>query len=259
MKVVVTRLTLLSISVFVISLMLTNISFAKIDLKTCVGAWLFDEGSGTTAKDSAGNKNNGTLVKGPQWVEGKFGKALKFAGTGDHVLIEDVRIPPNGWSISSWVSRSAPLGGIWISHNESRATNNNLHLFFRDGNGGRPEIDFYSNALVASSVVPEEVWTHIAFVVEPNGNRKVYINAKLDKTDANTADYTGDTAPLHIGEFFDCCKYKGLVDEVAIFDVALTADDITSIMTKGLGVALSITAVSPSGKLTTTWSKIKAP
>ena len=196
-------------------------------------------------------------MNGPQWVEGKFGKALSFAGTGEHVLIEDFRIPPNGWSISSWVSRSAPLGGIWISHNESRAANNNLHLFFRDGNGGRPEIDFYSNALVASSVVSEEVWTHIVFVVESNGNRKVYINGKLDKTDANTADYTGDIAPLHIGEFFDCCKYKGLIDEVAFFDVALSEDDITSIMTKGLGVALGITAVSEAGKLTTTWGGIK--
>lgn len=216
--------------------------------------WLFDEGKGDTAKDSSGNGNDGQLMNGPKWDSGKFGTALTFAGTGDHVLIEDFRIPLNGWSVASWVNRSAPLGGIWISHNESRAANNNLHLFFRDGNGGRPEIDFYSNALVADSVVSEEDWTHIVFVVESSGNRKVYLNAKLDKTDANTVDYTGDSAPLHLGEFFDCCKYKGLIDEVAFFDVALLEDDITSIMTKGLG---SMLAVSHKGKLATAWGSIK--
>ena len=183
-----TRFTVV-LSLIVISLMFVGKSLGKIDLETCTGMWLFDEGKGDTAKDSSGNGNDGQLMNAPKWGDGKFGTALKFAGTGDHVLIEDFRIPPNGWSIASWVSRSAPLGGIWISHNESRAANNNLHLFFRDGNGGRPEIDFYSNALVADSVVSEEVWTHIVFVVESNGNRKVYINAKLDKTDANTVDY----------------------------------------------------------------------
>ncbi|MBC8232516.1 hypothetical protein H8E77_23460 [bacterium] len=140
-----TRLTVLCFSFIVISLMLAGVSNAKIDPETCTGMWLFDDGKGDTAKDSSGNGNDGQLMNAPKWGDGKFGTALKFAGTGDHVLIEDFRIPPNGWSIASWVSRSAPLGGIWISHNESRAANNNLHLFFRDGNGGRPEIDFYNN------------------------------------------------------------------------------------------------------------------
>jgi hypothetical protein len=47
---------------------------------------------------------------------------------------------------------------------------------------------------------------------------------------------------------------NGLIDEVGIFNVALTEDDIKDIMNKGLE---GVTAVSPSGKLTTTWADMK--
>lgn len=50
-----------------------------------------------------------------------------------------------------------------------------------------------------------------------------------------------------------------VVDEVGLFNVALTKDDIKNIVTKGLSRALGITAVSPTGKLAQTWGSIKAP
>ena len=49
----------------------------------------------------------------------------------------------------------------------------------------------------------------------------------------------------------------GVIDEVAVFNVALTEDDINDIMSNGLAEALGIAAVSPTGKLTTTWGSIK--
>jgi hypothetical protein len=42
--------------------MFVGISSAKIDLETCVGMWLFDEGSGDVAKDSSGKGNDGDIV-----------------------------------------------------------------------------------------------------------------------------------------------------------------------------------------------------
>ena len=235
------------------TLLFAGLSYAKIDPKAVVGLWLFDEGKGDVAKDSSENGNDGTLKQGPKWVSGKFSKAIEFDGADDSVNVSDFHLPENNWSISSWVKRTG-LGGIWISHNNTRAANNNLHLFFRGSNSGKPEIDYYNNDLVAKSVVDEGVWAHIVFVVEQNGNRKVYINAELDNEDANVVDYTGGTATLYMGLFFDCCQYKSLVDEVGIFNVALLEDEIKSIMTKGLK---SIAAVSRAGKLTTVWGQIK--
>jgi len=49
-----------------------------------VGHWRFNEGTGSTAKDSSPFGNNGT-IHGASWVRGKFGYALKFDGTDDYV------------------------------------------------------------------------------------------------------------------------------------------------------------------------------
>ncbi|RJS73797.1 hypothetical protein CW714_02500, partial [Methanophagales archaeon] len=54
-----------------------------------VGLWHFDEGAGTTAGDSSGNNNNGTLIDNPDWVDGKIGKALEFNGSTNYVEIND--------------------------------------------------------------------------------------------------------------------------------------------------------------------------
>ena len=65
------------VSLMVISLMVAGISYAKIDLETCVGVWLFDEGKGNVASDSCENGSNGKIHGGAKWVNGKLGgKAL---------------------------------------------------------------------------------------------------------------------------------------------------------------------------------------
>ncbi|MBU4338844.1 hypothetical protein KKD57_04800, partial [Patescibacteria group bacterium] len=52
-----------------------------------VGYWNFDEGEGKIAKDLSGNGNDGNLISGPVWIDGKVGKALSFYGVDDYVEI----------------------------------------------------------------------------------------------------------------------------------------------------------------------------
>jgi hypothetical protein len=66
--------------VFVLSLVLTSVTRADL-----VGWWRLDEGTGTTAYDSSGNGNDGTILGNPQWVAGKVGGALDFDGNGDYI------------------------------------------------------------------------------------------------------------------------------------------------------------------------------
>ncbi|MCD6507140.1 hypothetical protein J7M22_11015 [Candidatus Poribacteria bacterium] len=47
---------------------------------------------------------------------------------------------------------------------------------------------------------------------------------------------------------------NGDLDEIGLFNVALSEDDIKEIMEKGLA---QIAAVTPTGKLATTWGKMK--
>ena len=66
-----------------------------------------------------------------------------------------------------------------------------------------------------------------------------------------------EAEPLRIGAV-NGIPAKGIIDEVAIFNVALEEEDIQDIMNNGLEVALQIIAVKPSEKLAVTWGSVKS-
>lgn len=84
------------------------------------------------------------------------------------------------------------------------------------------------------------------------------MNGVVDGTRSPGVEMIPNEAPLYIG--YDVRKdkhFKGIIDEVAIFNVALTEDEINTIINEGLGKTLGIAAVSPKDKLTTRWGDIK--
>jgi hypothetical protein len=54
-----------------------------------VAHWNLDENSSTTANDSSANENSGTLTNSPSWVTGKYGNAVSFAGSNQHITRAD--------------------------------------------------------------------------------------------------------------------------------------------------------------------------
>ena len=52
-----------------------------------IGWWKFNESSGTTASDSSGFNNYGTLVGGPVWSTGKDANSLLLDGVNDYVTL----------------------------------------------------------------------------------------------------------------------------------------------------------------------------
>lgn len=255
---------------------LTTSSYAKIDPKTCVGVWLFDEGDGNIAKDSSESKNDGTLMNDPKWVNGKFGKALSFAGVNDYVVI------PKGaavleqqfsqMSLSAWVYPTA-LGGIIYGPTVISRTDT-------DGwsmrvNNGQLLADLRLTGGDVTATIPPahqialNAWSHIAITYSNStGVITGYINGRnigtlkgsgtiKNAANANTCTFIG-TDPATCAPQAAGFDFTGSMDEIAIFDVALTDDDIKSIADNSLGTILGVTAVSYAGRLTTTWANIKS-
>ena len=79
----------LAVICVILSGIITTSSSARIDPELAVGIWLFNEGTGITAKDSSANHNDGTLENGPKWIEGELGKALEFDGKDNYVQVPD--------------------------------------------------------------------------------------------------------------------------------------------------------------------------
>lgn len=98
-----------------------------------LGLWHFDEGRGTTAGDSSGYGNQGTIY-GASWVDGKIGKALKFNGEDDYVNCGNAPslILTDQITIEAWVKLSS-LDGFQCLVGKS-SYNNNGYRVFKDAN-----------------------------------------------------------------------------------------------------------------------------
>jgi hypothetical protein len=257
-----THLTRVGLSVLVISLIFTGQSFAKLDPETCVGIWLFDEGKGDVVKDSSGKGNDGK-IKGATWTKGTFGKALEFNGTDNFVEVPDAPNlnPTKTMSMGCWVYIAGNVGQHRdIISKDGESGERQYLLTASDINKFRAHIwtpDGVARYFDGKITVELNTWYHVAQTYD-GITLKLYVNGQED----NKQDFPGGIIvtkqPVRIGGGANPGAAQlhtpGTIDEVVIFNVVLAKEDIQTIMDKGLS---SMLAVSLTGKLTTTWGKIK--
>ncbi len=239
--------------------------FAKIDPKTVVGLWLFDDGGGKVAKDSSENKRNGEVIGDVKWVDGKFGKAIELDGTGGHVKIPDFVNPTAAITITVWAKSPDPG---WNQHGwlvEKRdafivhpiqATKNIAFCVVNGGPWNQPK-SWDTGQIGPADITVWHMYT--CTFDSKTGAWKIWIDGEEKSSmEINKAAIAADNGPMFIGNDTCCAGRfgKGIVDEVAIFSVALGKDDIQGIMKTGLTPAV-LTAVKSMGKVSTTWAVSK--
>lgn len=206
----------------------------------------FDELSGRTVKDHSQYKNNGELVGKPTLVEGKFGKALKFNGRSDWVEIphDDSLTVDKSVTVMAWIKtprHGGPNGALWQSivakGNGPRSysfytekENGGTHLSIADFKGGNSHRNIALNR-----------WQHVTAQVD-NGIHRYWINGKLTSVYIVFAALPGkaDTASVRVGNSHDVKPavaadrhFLGLIDELRIWNRALSQDEITREMQTG--------------------------
>jgi len=102
MKCIFVRFTLVCVGIIAISLILTGGVSARVDTKSLVGFWLFDQESGGTVKDNSENGNDVTIESG-KLSDGKFGKALLLNGTSDFAKTDTQLINPEEGTITLYL------------------------------------------------------------------------------------------------------------------------------------------------------------
>ncbi len=247
---------LVFIVVMFVASLLTASSYAGVDIKDCVGMWLFDDDEGDIAMDSSGNENDGDLMGDPKWVDGKFGTALEFEGSGSHVnILNTGSLSTDSFTLSLW----AQPNQLRIQGLVDKTPQPNWRLFMNQP-AGNIEFDALPGEIgnVTTPVTSVGQWYHIAATYDlDTETAKVYFNGVFIRQAANVDMNIDSPSNINIASP-ENSRFNGIIDEVAIFSVALDEDDINDIMTRGLGEATGITAVAPSGKLATTWAGIKA-
>jgi len=224
---------------FVLVLSVALTSAAKAEL---VGWWRLDEGSGTIATDLSGYGNDGTLQSEPQWVNGKFGKALQFDGVDDYVEIPHAEIltVDNEVTVMAWINTERHGGpgteswqGIVAKSNSPRS-----YSLYTEASGAlhfsttSTVINDYVGTL-SSGQVPLNEWVHVAAMVV-DGQHQYYINGEPAGTSGSDIVLPGtdDTSPAFIGRTGEGAarSFLGMIDDVRIYNEALTQEEIQFIM-----------------------------
>ena len=245
------------------SLMLVAPSESKIDPKTAMGIWLLDEKTGKKVKDVSGNDNHGE-IQGAKWAKGKFGSALKFNGSTDRVVIpnSDSLYAKKAWTITSWifVNKSEVGYGHILGKRNDPGTNTN-YAFRTDSKGIGWDAYFrlggWKGAWAQGKAIKGE-WVYMTATYDGKNTIQIYEKGKLvGKADVGPPPPQGD-AEVHIGGWTGNTTelLDGLLDEVGLFNVALSPADMKDLMKNGFEAI--VTSVAPMNKLATSWADIKS-
>ena len=251
-------------SFMVVFLLIALPSLADIDPKSIRGMWLFDEGKGGVATDSSEHGNDGE-IHGAKWVNGKFGKALEFDGAGNWVEVPHSNTVGFKAGVSFTITlyfKGSKVGGSLVGKNYED-TSQVLPWYLLWDNGSKNTVSLYlrdsaSTSFPAHGTTPiaDDKWHFVAGRADASsGKASIWVDGKMEaEVDFNKKDgYGTSEGVFHIGRHYD--RYTaGIIDDVALFNVALSKEDMETLMDNGVETAA---AVDPLNKLATTWGRIK--
>ena len=233
---------------------------ARADISTgLVGYWAFNDGSGSsTAADSSGNGNDGTLTGfsdgtfTTMWTaNGKLNGAILFnqgSDTADYVSINDADDLNFGstveFTVAAWVKLSAApynnetilcKGYVGAEEYGLDFTSAGKCRFSMRNGGGGTEV-----AVVATNTISQGTWYHLVGVYNKTAsNEVIYVNGVSNAVSGNPFQATvlTNTSVVSIGNAQSTAgsafnlPFKGTIDDVHLYNRALSASDVFQLYT----------------------------
>src|SRR4051812_5787016 len=217
-----------------------------------VAAYGFDEGSGTTTADQSGNGNTGALSNTLWSASGKYGNALSFNGSNARVNVNDSTSLhlTNGFTLEAWVRPNAL--NDWHTVVLKERTGYYAEALYANTDTQRPSGHVFTTSdhdLRGTSKLPVAAWSHLAATY--NGSTlALWVNGTQVASQAATGTIASNTGPLRIGGNAIWGEYfNGLIDEVRVYNRALSATEIQGDMDRSVTpdtTAPTVTAKSPT-------------
>jgi len=204
-----------------------------------VAYYTFEKGEGSLLENRAvgdpmdvrydPKKLNGTIncgtwvISGGRWI-GK--NTLEFNGISDYVNCGNNRSLDitDGLTIEAWVK----LNGTGRNYIVDKYHEWGIKI----SDGGQKVIFFIADQtpsdLVTTDTIPLNTWTHIAATYDGSA-RKIYFNGVEVKSDTPSGSIGTSTGDLFIGDYGGHgYTFNGIIDEVAIYNRALSAKEISN-------------------------------
>jgi len=213
-----------------------------------VGLWHFNEGSGSITDDVTANNNDGTIY-GATWTsQGKFNNALDFDGSNDYINFGNTNNfeRTDSFSYSFWIKTNSTTNYITIMSKTPYGSWHGMETFVFNG-----KIRFYligtGEQLDVSSTsdINTGTWKYVVITYNGNSNAsgvKIYV----DGVESSSGTGTLTTSIVNSNNFQVSCRagayncFYGIIDEVAIWNRALSVEEIQEHYNKGLGILTNL-------------------
>lgn len=251
-------------------------SFTAVSPKGLVGHWKLDETTGTIAADNSNYHHNGTVTNIPEavWATAKFGNGLQYknpVNTGSvnvphatHLLFDR-----NSFTVSLWVkltkgssnyNSASPAKDCYLIH-KGQFTDpggkwygiqlkDSILTFAIDDASVKSNIDVSLKKAGAFNIFNDE-WTNI-IAIKDTATRQIKLI--INGVQAGTKTYTsagtlGKALPLLIGNSAENKPFHDIMDDVRLYNYALTPSEIAALLsgnppvviTKNITVSLDST------------------
>src|SRR6267378_5137405 len=213
-----------------------------VGLATCAPApagmvsWWKAEGN---ANDSQGG-NNG-MIGGATFVSGEVGQAFSFDGVDDYVDAGNsasINLTGSQVTIDAWINPSADLSTESWFFGKSGDGTVRYAIEWEPGDPGTLIGRANTGAVQANFTPPTNTWTHVAVVYDGNAEitTKLYVNGTVIASGSpSSGNLTSSSVPFVIGAFDSSHtrNFNGLVDEVEVFERALSGTEVARIFNAG--------------------------
>lgn len=245
-----------ALAALAVALVVTN-SLALEAPSGMVAYWKFDESNGTVANDSVGTYD-GAIVNATHST-GVVGNALSFSGA-DYVAIDDITFisTAQSFSYSVWVKFNQDISGGCVGPEYEYAQmivsiHNGPYIYL--GTSGRlitQTIRQDSSWMILKTTRctwAQDTWYHIAVTLDSE-YLKIYVNGSLEnEIPGGLKNVTGDIYMMKFGKmhYLDDYYFNGVMDELAVYTRALTAEEVQQHYHNGL-IGLGYEAEPPEAQ-----------
>jgi methionine-rich copper-binding protein CopC len=223
-----------------------------------VAAYDFNAGSGTTLSDLSGHGNNGTIANGTWSNSGRYGKALSFNGTSSLVTVADSNSLDltTGMTLEAWVKPTSFNG--WESVLMKERTGGLVYSMYAADDTLNAPIGYVrtasgDNSAQRNTSLPLNQWSHLASTFD-GSTLRLYVNGIEVVNQSATGSMAASTGALRIGgdSVFGGEFFEGLIDDIRVYNRALSNGEIASDLSTPIGGALdnvapTVAVTSPGG------------
>ena len=185
--------------------------------------------------DATMHGHDGTCVTCPIVAPGKHGMGYQFDGTDIiHIAGTGALRTPTGFTVAAWFNYGAPHVGCFVNKVVGTADANSWQACVQSNS----VVTFYSNKAtggdsLATGAVSVNVWHHVALRWD-GAMKSIYLDGALAAS-IGVSDTSFDDGDVTLGADVDfgnvSAPFKGVLDDVEIYDGALDPADIAVLAT----------------------------